>query len=128
MDISGSRADVHIRTDANNLVTTAQSTHLPEQKETIHMIQMLRKEATSGSIEDLAHVRTDFCLGDCLTKQSAKSDALRKAVDTGVVTEVDMHPAFRTLLQHKAFMLEWVRLHLDPSAMFSYVLGYRMWT
>ena len=65
------------------------------------MIQMLRKEATSGSIEDLAHVRTDFCLGGCLTKQSAKSDALRKAVDTGTLTDVDMHPPFRTLLQHK---------------------------
>ena len=128
MDISGCRADVRIRVDANNFVTAAQSAHLPEQKETIHMIQMLRKEATSGSIEDLAHVRTDYCLGDCLTKQSAKSDALRKAVDTGTLTDVDMHLAFRSLLQHKAFMLEWVRLHLDPSAMFSYMPGYKMWT
>ena len=93
MDISGCRAHVHIRTDANNLVATAQSTRLPEQTETIHMIQMLRKEATSGSIEDLAHARADFCLGGCLTKQSAKSDALRKAVDTGTLTDVDVpHP------------------------------------
>ena len=127
MDIPACRADVHIRTDANNLVTTAQSTHLPEQKETIHMIQMLRKEATSGSIDDLAPVRTDYCLGDCSTKQSAKSDELRKAVETGVLRDVDMHPAFRTLLQRKAFMVEWVRLHVDPSAMYSYVLGFRMW-
>ena len=37
-DISGQTAEVHMRTDANNLVTTAQTTHLPEQKETIHMI------------------------------------------------------------------------------------------
>ena len=60
MDISSACAEVHLRTDANNLVTTASSTHLPEQKETIHMIQMLRKEACSGSIEDLAHVRTEL--------------------------------------------------------------------
>ena len=60
MDISGSRADVLLGTDANNMVTTASTTHLPEQKETIHMIQTTRKEATSGTIDDLAHVRTPF--------------------------------------------------------------------
>ena len=65
--------------------------------------------------------------GDCLTKQSAKSDELRKAVETGVLRDVDMHPAFRALLQRKAFMVEWVRLHLDPLAMYSYVLGFQMW-
>ena len=42
MDISGVAAEVHMRTDANNLVSTAKTTHLPEQKETIHMIQMMR--------------------------------------------------------------------------------------
>ena len=31
-------------THANNLVSTASTTHSPEQQETIHMIQMLRKE------------------------------------------------------------------------------------
>ena len=41
-----------MRTDADNLVTTASTTHVPEQQETIHMIQMLRKEACSGSIAD----------------------------------------------------------------------------
>ena len=108
MDISSCCADVHLRTDANNLVTTASSTHLPEQKETIHMIQMLRKEACSGSIDDLAHVRTEVCLSDCLTKMSAKTDALRKAIDTGTLPDVDMHPSFRTLMQHKAFLVEWL--------------------
>ena len=58
MDVSGQSAPIHMRTDARNLVTTASTTHLPEQKETIHMIQMLRKEARSGTIHDLAHVRT----------------------------------------------------------------------
>jgi len=64
MDISGEAAPIHMRTDANNLVTAASTTHLPEQKETIHMIQMLRKESCSGQIDDLAHVRTEDCLSD----------------------------------------------------------------
>ena len=45
MDLIGQMAEVHIRTDAKNLVTTAQTTHTPEQKETMHMIQMLRHDA-----------------------------------------------------------------------------------
>ena len=45
MNISGEVADIHTRTDAKNLVTTARTIHLPEHKETIHMISMLRKEA-----------------------------------------------------------------------------------
>eukprot|EP00973_Karenia_brevis_P013607 1846678-Karenia_brevis.AAC.1 len=46
-DVSGQEAETHIRTDANNLITTAQPTHLPEQKETIHQINMLRAESSS---------------------------------------------------------------------------------
>ena len=34
----------HMRTDAMNLVTTARTIHLPEEKETIHMISMLRRK------------------------------------------------------------------------------------
>ena len=48
MDLSGEVADIHMRTVAENLVKTARTIHLPEQKETIHMISMLRKEACSG--------------------------------------------------------------------------------
>ena len=59
--ISGFDAEIHMRTDANNLVATASTTHAPEQQETIHMIQMLRKEACSGAIADLSHVRTEHC-------------------------------------------------------------------
>ena len=70
-DISGFDACIHTRTDANNLVTTASTTHAPEQQETIHMIQMLRKEACSGALADLSRVRTERCLADCLTKASA---------------------------------------------------------
>ena len=43
-DITGLSSEIHMRTDANNLVTTASTTHVPERQETIHMIQMLRKE------------------------------------------------------------------------------------
>ena len=50
-DISGMDAEIDMRTDANNLVTTASTTHAPEQQETIH-IQMLRKEACSGAIAE----------------------------------------------------------------------------
>ena len=32
IDISGEVANIHMRTDAKNLVTTARTTHLPEQK------------------------------------------------------------------------------------------------
>ena len=103
MDISGESAPIHMRTDANNLVTTASTTHLPEQKETIHMIQMLRKEACSGALDDLAHVRTEFCLADCLTKSTAKPDNLIKAVETGMLPLIDTHPLFRSTLQHRAY-------------------------
>ena len=90
MDIFGAPAALHMRTDANNLVTTASTTHLPEQKETIHMINQLRHEACSGSIDDLAHVVSQDCLSDCLTKTSAKPEFLVKAVDTGFLPNVDI--------------------------------------
>ena len=79
-DITGEIADVHIRADANYLVTAASTTHQPEQKETMHLIQMLRKESNSGQMHDLAHVRSEDCLADFLTKHSAKADELIKAV------------------------------------------------
>ena len=47
------------------------------------MISMLRKEVCSGSIHDLAHIPTQNCLADCLTKSSAKADNLIAAVKTG---------------------------------------------
>ena len=105
MDIFGAPAELNMRTDANNLVTTASTTHLPEQKETIHMINQLRHEACSGSIDDLAHVVSEDCLSDCLTKASAKPQALVKTVDTGVLPNVDKHPPFRELMKnkHKAY-------------------------
>ena len=103
MDLSGSVSPIHMRTDANNLVSTAASTHLPEQPETVHTIQMLRRETCSGDIADLSHVRTEHCLSDSLTKHSAKPDTLIQSVETGFLRQVDCHPLFRTTLQHKAF-------------------------
>ena len=102
MDIFGDVANIHTRTDAKNLATTARKIHLLEQKETIHMIFMLRKEACSGSIHDLAHIRAPNCLTDCLTKASGKADNLITAVKTGRLLDVDIHPDFRALMD-KAF-------------------------
>ena len=105
MDLSGQAAELHMRTDANNLVTTASTTHLPEQKETIHMINQLPYESCSGSIDDLAHVVSEDCLSDCLTKSSAKHQALVDFVNTGWLPNVDKHPSFREMMKtrHKAY-------------------------
>ena len=99
-DITGLSSETHMRTDANNLVTTASTTHVPEQQETSHMIQMPRKEACSGSIADLSHIRAQWCLADCLTKKSANPQNLIHAVRCGTLKEVDSHPPFRSLLEH----------------------------
>ena len=69
------------------------------------MINQLRYESCSGSIDDLAHVVSEDCLADCLTKNSIKPDNLIKAIDTSVLPNVDKHPMFRTLFKgkHKAY-------------------------
>ena len=68
MDPSGEIVNIHMRTEDKNLVTTVRTIHLPEQKETIHMNFLLKKEVCSGSIHDLAPIPTQNCLADCLTK------------------------------------------------------------
>ena len=73
-DVAGEVLPIHIRTDANNLVTSTQTTHLPEQKETHHLIQMLRHESNTGQLHDLSHIASEYCLADPLTKHSAKPD------------------------------------------------------
>ena len=70
---------------------------------------LLRKESCSGSIHDLAHNPTQNCLADCLTKASAKADNLITAVKRGRLLDVDIHPDFRTLVEHKAFLSTWCR-------------------
>ena len=63
----------------------------PLQKETIHIISVLRKEACSGSIHHLAHSPTEKCLADCSTKAPAMADNLITAVQTGKLLDVDTH-------------------------------------
>ena len=46
MDFSSEVANIHMRTDVKNVVTTARTVHLLEQEET-NMISMLRKEFVS---------------------------------------------------------------------------------
>ena len=76
MDMTAQPIEVPLRTDANNLVTTTASTCLPEQKETIRMIQMLRADSCSGAMHDFAHVLTQYCLADPLTKKSVSPSLL----------------------------------------------------
>ena len=83
MNISGEVANIHMTTDAKNLLTTLITIPLPEQKETIHIISLLRKEDCSRSIYDLAYIPTQNCLADCLTKASAKAENLITAAKTG---------------------------------------------
>ena len=120
MDVSGEIANLLMRTDAKNLVTTSRTFHLPEQKETIHMISKLRKEAGSGSIHDLAHIPTQNGLADCTTKASAKGDNLITAVQKGKSLDVDIHLDFRTLVEHKAFLSTWCKtcLHTREKEVF----------
>ena len=107
-DITGLSNEIHMRIDANNLGTTASTTHIPEQQETIHMIQMLRKEVCSGSIADLSHIRTQWCLADCLTKKSANPQNLIDVVRQDILKEIDIYPSFRSLLEHKAYLRSWL--------------------
>ena len=78
------------------------------------MIQMLRKEAVSGAIDDLGHVRTADMMADCLTKASVKADNLVRAVETGILPNCDASPEFRKGLKHKAYFVGWLCSHLAP--------------
>lgn len=102
--------EIHMRTDANSLVTTAKTTHVPEQEETIHMIQMLHHESCSGVIEDLAHTETKHMKADCMTKESAAPDNLIQAANSGILPKADEHPMFRELMRsrHKAFLVDYL--------------------
>ena len=98
MDMAAQPVEVHPRTDANNLMTTAGSTRLPEQKETIHMIQMIRWEACSGQIHDLCSRNT--------VSQTHSPRTLSRHRCT--------HSLFRSTVQRKAFVTE--ILHPDSDA------------
>ena len=65
---------------------------------------MLRHESNTGHLDDLSHI----CLADPLTKSTAKPDQLVSSITTGKLEHVDVHPSFRSLLKHKAFLTTWV--------------------
>ena len=126
MDISAACVAIHMRTDVNNLVTTASTTRLPRQQEAIHIIHMQRKESCSGQIEDLAHVASADCLSDCLTKSSATFDALFRAVSTGVLSNLDMNPPFQILIETQGlyiYISMWLQSILGPQAPFVSLFG-----
>ena len=75
---------------------------------------MLRKEAVSCEINDLAHTDANSMLAECLTKASTKPDVLIKAVETGILPNVDANPEFRSLAKHKAYLVYWMA-HTLPS-------------
>ena len=78
------------------------------------MIQMLRRESSSGDIDDLAHVVSAQCLSDTLTKHSTKPDELIRAVESGTLRADDVHLPFRTLVKHEAYLMIWLKQFLDP--------------
>ena len=63
------------------------------------MIQMLRQEACSGQMHDLAHVLTQSCLADPLTKKSVSPTLLISTVQTGILREVDTHLSRQNAVQ-----------------------------
>ena len=79
------------------------------------MIQMLRQEACSGQMHDLAHVLTQYCLADPLTKKSVSPTLLISTVQTGILREVDTQPLFRSTIQHKAFNIEHLDMDVDAT-------------
>ena len=60
-------------------------------------------------MHDPAHISTQNCLTQCLTKASTKADNLITAVKTGRLLDIDIHPKFRTLMEHKALLSTWCR-------------------
>ena len=71
-------------------MTTAQTTHMPEQKETHHLVQMLRHESNAGHLDDLSHIPSECCFSDPLTTHTAKPDQLVLSI-AGRLDQVDVH-------------------------------------
>ena len=81
------------------------------------MIQMLRHEAVSGAMKDLAHVVSKDMLSDVLTKQECNEGlrVLNRAVTSGLLPNVDAQINFRDHIRasHKAFFCTWIAQNLD---------------
>ena len=72
-------------------------------------------KVTQVNLTILSHIASEYCLADPLTKSSAKPDQLVKTIETGVMENVDVHPPFRSLLKHKAFLCHWVADHMHDA-------------
>ena len=57
---------------------------------------------------------------DNLTKKSANPKNLLDAVRSGWCKELDAHPPFRSMLEHKAFLNAWLQKELSG---YAYVFG-----
>ena len=64
-----------MRTNANNAMTTATSTLLPEQREMVNLIQMVTQEACTCQMHGCANMLAQCCLGDILKKESVFTEA-----------------------------------------------------
>ena len=51
-------------------------------------------------------------LSDCSSKKSANAKNLMDAVKSGWLKELDSHPRFRSMLEHKAFLNAWLTKEL----------------
>ena len=89
-------------------MTTASTTHVPEQKRNNTHDTDVEEGSMFRIIADLSHIRTQWCLADCLTKKSANPQALIDAVRQGILKEVDARPPFRTLVEHQAYLRSWL--------------------
>ena len=76
---------------------------LPEQKKTMNITSILKKQTFSGCIHDLVHISIQKCLEDYLTKASA-ADNLITVLKTWKLLEVDVHPNFRLLMEHETLL------------------------
>ena len=115
MDLSDAVAEIHMKIDAKNLVTRARTAQLPEptgnDPHDFHVEKgsLFRKYSSSCSHFNSKMFGRLFLLTFplrivwqiVLTKSSAKADTLITAVKTMRLLEVDVHPNFRTLMEHK---------------------------
>ena len=91
------------------LVTTARTTHLPELKETIHMIFLCKRKPVQEVFMILLTFQHKIVWQFVWQKSSAKVDNLFTPVKTWKLLEVDVHPNFRTLMEHKDCLSTWCK-------------------
>ena len=100
-------SNIHMRTDAKNLETTARTIHLPQKKATtIHIISVFRKEACSGSIPwSCSHSNPKMFDRVAWRRLQPKADNLITAVKNKKIVRC----------WHVTLILEHFCLHTTPS-------------